>query len=163
MTVSVKQDKMVPIEKKLRVVFADPPFGRESKGEAVTESPNLGILYIIGYAKARLPNVEFTYLEPFLSMEEHLEKVKEIKPDVYAISFTTPRRELSFETITKVKDLGLKMLMVAGGAHPTIDPQDILKNTPVEVCIIGEGEVTTTEFTQKSPSQRTHYRCLRDC
>ena len=89
--------------KKLKVVFADPPFGRESKGEAVTESPNLGILYIIGYAKPRLPDVEFTYLEPFLSMEEHLEKVKEIKPDVYAISFTTPRRDLSFETITKVK------------------------------------------------------------
>ena len=82
-------------------------------------------------------------------MEEHLEKVKEIKPDVYAISFTTPRRELSFETIAKVKALGLPMLMVAGGPHPTIDPQDVLKNTPIEVCIIGEGEETTTELIKK--------------
>jgi hypothetical protein len=73
--------------KELKVVFADPPFGPESKGEAVTESPNLGILYIIGYAKPRLLNVGFTYLEPFLSIEEHLAEVKEIKPDVYAISF----------------------------------------------------------------------------
>ncbi|MGD6852325.1 MAG: B12-binding domain-containing radical SAM protein [Candidatus Bathyarchaeia archaeon] len=136
-------------QKKLKVVFADPPFGREAKGEAVTESPNLGILYIIGYAKPRLPNVEFTYLEPFLSMEEHLAKVKEIEPDVYAISFTTPRRELSFETIAKVKALGLPILMVAGGAHPTIDPQDVLKNTAVEVCIRGEGEETATELLQK--------------
>ncbi len=135
--------------KKLKVVFADPPFGRESKGEAVTESPNLGILYIIGYAKPRLPDVEFTYLEPFLSLEEHLAKVGEIKPDVYAFSFTTPRRELSFETLAKVKALGLPMLMVAGGAHPTIDPQDVLKNTPVEVCIVGEGEETTTELLRK--------------
>jgi anaerobic magnesium-protoporphyrin IX monomethyl ester cyclase len=140
---------MAPNDKKLKVVFADPPFGRESKGEAVTESPNLGILYIIGYAKPRLPDVEFYYLEPFLSMGEHLEKVKEIKPDVYAISFTTPRRELAFEIITKVKDLGFKMLMVAGGAHPTIDPQDVLKNTPIEVCIMGEGEETTTELIKK--------------
>ena len=68
MTVSVKEENMTPIEKKLKVVFADPPFGRESKGEAVTESPNLGILYIIAYAKKRLPEVEFYYLEPFLSM-----------------------------------------------------------------------------------------------
>ncbi len=74
MAVSVTKQNMVPQEKKLKVVFADPPFGRESKGEAVTESPNLGILYIIGYAKPRLPDVEFTYLEPFLSMEEHLAK-----------------------------------------------------------------------------------------
>jgi anaerobic magnesium-protoporphyrin IX monomethyl ester cyclase len=149
MAVSVTKQSMVLQEKKLKVVFADPPFGRECKGEAVTESPNLGILYIIGFAKPRLPEVEFTYLEPFLSMEEHLEKVKQIKPDVYAISFTTPRRDLSFETIAKVKALGLKMLMVAGGAHPTIDPQDVLKNTLIEVCIIGEGEETTTELIRK--------------
>jgi anaerobic magnesium-protoporphyrin IX monomethyl ester cyclase len=149
MAVSVTKQNMAPQEKKLKVVFADPPFGRECKGAAVTESPNLGILYIIGYAKPRLPNVEFTYLEPFLSIEEHLEKVKEIKPDIYAISFTTPRRELSFETISKVKALGLKMLMAAGGPHPTIDPQDVLKNTPIEFCILGEGEETTTEFIRK--------------
>jgi radical SAM superfamily enzyme YgiQ (UPF0313 family) len=149
MAVSVKVENMAPTQKKLKVVFADPPFGRESKGEAVTESPNLGILYIIGYAKPRLPEVEFHYLEPFLSMREHLQKVKEIEPEVYAISFTTPRRDLSFETIAKVKALGLKMLMVAGGAHPTIDPQDVLKNTPIEVCILGEGEETTTELIKK--------------
>jgi len=146
---------MVPNENKLKVVFADPPFGRESKGEAVTESPNLGILYIIGYAKARLPEVEFYYLEPFLSMEEHLEKVKEIKPDVYAISFTTPRRDLAFETIVKVKGLGFNMLMVAGGAHPTIAPQDVLKNTPIEVCIMGEGEETTTELIKKVQEKKS--------
>jgi anaerobic magnesium-protoporphyrin IX monomethyl ester cyclase len=151
----VKQENMAPPQKKLKVVFADPPFGRESKGEAVTESPNLGILYIIGYAKARLPEVEFYYLEPFLSMEEHLEKVKEIKPDVYAISFTTPRRDLAFETIVKVKALGFNILMVAGGAHPTIDPQDVLKSTPIEVCILGEGEETTTELIKKVQEKKS--------
>lgn len=140
---------MTPAQKKLKVVFADPPFGKESKGEAVTESPNLGILYIVGYARERLPNVDFFYLEPFLSTQEHLKKIEEIKPDIYAISFTTPRRDLSFETIKKVKGLGLKMLMVAGGAHPTIDPQDVLKNTSIQVCIRGEGEETATELIKK--------------
>jgi anaerobic magnesium-protoporphyrin IX monomethyl ester cyclase len=144
----VKQTKN-DAKKKLRVVFADPPFGKEAKGEAVTESPNLGILYIIGYAKERLPDVEFTYLEPFLSPEEHLQRVKEIEPNVYAISFTTPRRDLAFETIAKVKALGLDMVMAAGGPHPTIDPQDVLKNTAIDVCIIGEGEETTTELLRK--------------
>ncbi|HSV50233.1 MAG TPA: radical SAM protein [Candidatus Acidoferrales bacterium] len=140
---------MAPKSKKLKVIFADPPFGKEAKGEAVTESPNLGILYIIGYAKARLPDIEFIYLEPFLSAEEHLAKVKAIKPDIYAISFTTPRRDLSFETIGKVKALGLPMLMLAGGPHPTIDPEDVLKNTAVDVCIVGEGEETCAELIKK--------------
>jgi radical SAM superfamily enzyme YgiQ (UPF0313 family) len=151
---SVKRKNM-PTQKKLKVVFADPPFGKEAKGEAVTESPNLGILYIIAYARERLPQVEFHYLEPFLSIDEHLKKVEEIKPDIYAISFTTPRRDLSFEVIKKVKALGLKILMVAGGAHPTIDPHDVLKNTPVEVCIRGEGEETSTELIRRFLEKQT--------
>ncbi|MDR1992733.1 MAG: B12-binding domain-containing radical SAM protein [Nitrososphaerota archaeon] len=140
---------MVATKKKFTVVFADPPFGRESRGEAVSESPNLGILYLIGYARKRLPEVNFFYLEPFLSMAEHLQKVSELNPDVYALSFTTPRRDLSFETITKVKGLGLPMLIIAGGAHATIAPLDILKNTAVDVCIQGEGEETMVELLQK--------------
>jgi radical SAM superfamily enzyme YgiQ (UPF0313 family) len=140
---------MVAKTSMLKVVFADPPFGLESKGEAVTESPNLGILYIIGYARECLPNVEFTYLEPFLSAEEHLAKVKAIKPDIYAISFTTPRRDLSFETVAKVKALGLPMLMLAGGPHPTINSADVLKNTAIDVCIVGEGEETCTELIKR--------------
>ena len=103
MAVSVTKQKMVPTQRSLKLFLLTLRLVAESKGEAVTESPNLGILYIIGYAKPRLPECGITYLEPFLSMEEHLEKVKEIKPDVYAISFTTPRRDLSFETIAKVK------------------------------------------------------------
>jgi radical SAM superfamily enzyme YgiQ (UPF0313 family) len=153
MTVSVK--KNVTLTNPLKVILADPPFGPGSKGEAVTESPNLGILYIVGYARQRLAKVEFTYLEPFLSMDEHLAKVRQIQPDVYAISFTTPRRELSFETITKVKELGLDMVMVAGGTHPTIDPQDVLKNTAIEVCILGEGEETTTELLKRIQNKRS--------
>jgi len=150
----LKEQNIASIERKLKVVFADPPFGLESKGEAVTESPNIGILYIIGYIKTRLQNVEFTYLEPFLSMEKHLQRVKEVKPDVYAISFTTPRRDLSFETIAKVRELGLDILMIAGGAHPTIDPQDVLKNTPIDICIVGEGEETVTELLKRAQANQ---------
>jgi radical SAM superfamily enzyme YgiQ (UPF0313 family) len=57
--------------------------------------------------------------------------------------------------------------MVAGGAHPTIDPQDDLKNTPIEVCIVGEGEETTTELIKKSRKKSNHRRrwpsfCLKN-
>jgi anaerobic magnesium-protoporphyrin IX monomethyl ester cyclase len=145
----VRKVKESTLQKKLKVVFADPPFGKEAKGEAVTESPNLGILYIIGYARERVSNVEFFYLEPFLSLDEHLEKVIEIKPDVYAISFTTPKRDLSYKIINEVKNLGLDTLMIAGGAHPTIDPENVLKNTAIDLCITGEGEETTTELLRK--------------
>src|SRR3989304_10269887 len=105
----------------LKVVLADVPMA-QLKGEAVTESPNLGILYIISYVRERLKNVEFHYLEPFLSSEEHLSKVAELKPDVYGISFTTQKKALGYETIQKVKQIIPNALIMAGGSHPTIDP-----------------------------------------
>jgi hypothetical protein len=91
------------------------PFGPESKGEAATESPNLGNLYVISYVKARLPEVEFYYPESFLSMKEHIEKIVQIKPDVYATSFTTLGRELALQTISSVKGLSLKKFLTLGG------------------------------------------------
>jgi len=108
----------------LKVVLADVPMAH-LKGEAVTESPNLGILYIISYVRRRLKNVEFHYLEPLLSLEEHLAEVEKLKPDVYCTSITTQKKALGYETIQKVKQLVPNLLVMAGGAHPTVDPADV--------------------------------------
>jgi len=129
----------------LKVVFADVPMA-QLKGEAVTESPNLGILYIISYVRERLKNVEFHYLEPLLSLEEHLSKVAELKPDVYGISFTTQKKALGYETIQKVKQIIPSALIMTGGAHPTIDPVDVLMNSEANICVVGEGEETNREL-----------------
>jgi radical SAM superfamily enzyme YgiQ (UPF0313 family) len=125
----------------VKVVLADVPMAH-LKGEAVTESPNLGILYLISYARDRLPNVEFRYLEPFLSLEKHLAEIAKLKPDVYGISFTTPKKSLAFEVINRVKQVVPGVLVVAGGPHPTIDPRDVFANSETDICVIGEGEAT---------------------
>ena len=115
-------ETMMPNKSKLKVVFADPPFGKDSKGEAVTESPNLGILYIIGYAKSRLPNVEFIYLGPFVRISQS----KEIKPDVYAISFTTPTK-VSLLKLSLKSSVRPENVNGCRGYHPTIDTRCLEK------------------------------------
>ena len=118
------------------------------KGEAVTESPNLGILYIIAYARKKLPDVEFHYLEPFLTLEQHLAELKKLKPDVYAVSFTTPKKSLAFEVINHVKQVLPNVLVVAGGPHPTFDPSDVFANSETDLCVVGEGEETFVELVK---------------
>jgi radical SAM superfamily enzyme YgiQ (UPF0313 family) len=129
----------------VKVVLADVPMAH-LKGEAVTESPNLGILYIISYVRERLKDIEFYYLEPYIDEKEHLSKVKELKPDVYGISFTTQKKGLAYETIRKIKQIVPAAVIVAGGPHPTIDPIDVLMNTETDVCLVGEGEETFHEL-----------------
>jgi anaerobic magnesium-protoporphyrin IX monomethyl ester cyclase len=129
----------------VKVVLADVPMAH-LKGEAVTESPNLGILYIISYARDRLPNVEFHYLDPFLNLKKHLAEIKRLKPDVYGVSFTTPKKPLAFEAINHVKKVLPNVLVVAGGPHPTIDAKDVFANSETDICVIGEGEETFVEL-----------------
>jgi len=129
----------------VKVVLADVPMAH-LKGEAVTESPNLGILYIISYARERLKDIEFHYLEPYLNEKEHLSKVEKLKPDVYGISFATQKKALAYETIRKVKQIVPAVVIVTGGPHSTIDPMDVLMNSETDVCIVGEGEETFREL-----------------
>jgi len=129
----------------VKVILADIPMAH-LKGEAVTESPNLGILYIISYIRERLHDVEFYYLEPYLSLKEHLTKIEELKPDVYGISFTTLKKTLAYETIKKVRQILPNILIVAGGPHPTIDAVDVLTNSEANICVVGEGEETFHEL-----------------
>ena len=129
----------------MKVVFADAPMA-DLKGEAVTESPNLGILYIISYAQGKVPDVEFHYLEPFLTLKKHLAEIKKLKPDVYGISFTTPKKSLAFEVINQVKKVLPNVLVLAGGPHPTFDSSDVFANSETDICVIGEGEETFVEL-----------------
>jgi len=129
----------------VKVVFADIPMAH-LEGEAVTESPNLGILYMISYARNRVHNVEFHYLEPFLNLEQHLAEIKRLKPDVYGVSFTTPKKALAFEVINHVKQVLPSVLVVAGGPHPTFDSNDVFANSETDICVIGEGEETFVEL-----------------
>ncbi|NOZ21845.1 MAG: radical SAM protein [Planctomycetes bacterium] len=40
-------------------------------------------------------------------------------------------------------------LLVAGGHHPSAEPEDLLQNSDFDVCVIGEGEETLLEIAQR--------------
>ena len=136
-----------PEKASVKVVMADIPMS-ELQGEAATESPNLGIIFLIGYVRQRMPNVNFYYLEPWMTKEEHFETVKKIKPDAYCISFTTPKKKLAYATIKSIRKMLPDVTIVAGGAHPTIDPHEVLRESPTDICVVGEGEEVFFELVR---------------
>ena len=66
---------------KFKILLADPP---QIAGGYDLAYPNLGILYLVGYAKKLiskgiLPDIfEFYYLEGFCDLEGHIKRIKEI-------------------------------------------------------------------------------------
>ncbi|MCU0638646.1 MAG: B12-binding domain-containing radical SAM protein [Candidatus Krumholzibacteria bacterium] len=125
----------------MRVVLADPPKIRDqAKYSSVITYPNIGILSLAAYLRAHLPEVEVIYLE-VESLEDHLERVRKLRPDVYGISFATYMKRVSYMTLEKVREkLGGGTVLIAGGAHPTVAAEEVFENSPADVCFIGEGE-----------------------
>ena len=129
----------------MKVLLADPP----AKEKAYDASyANLGILYVAGYLKKAVDckEVQIEYLGPKHNLNTHLKYVKEYKPKVYGISFTSKTARLAYDTIKAVKQLFPETWIVTGGAHATALSRDVMSESLADICVVGEGEVTFSEI-----------------
>ncbi|MEW6357793.1 MAG: radical SAM protein [Planctomycetota bacterium] len=131
----------------MKVILADPPHEEQRYDLAY---PTIGILYLIGYARHRLPDkgYEFHYLEGFCSLDEHIEKVRKAAPDLYGISFTSRTAHLAYRVINRLRQASPALPIVCGGAHPTAAWEDVLEHSKADICVIGEGEQTFVELLE---------------
>jgi len=132
----------------MRVILADPP---RKEGRYHLSYPNLGILYLISYLRKNIEenNLEICYLEGHCSLKEHIAKVKSFNPNIYGISFATETSPIAYKAIKAVKKTLLSAKIVCGGAHPSVLPEEALKFTPADICVVGEGEQTFFEIVKK--------------
>jgi radical SAM superfamily enzyme YgiQ (UPF0313 family) len=130
----------------MKIVFADPPNIKTTW--LIANHPNLGILYLSSYLRKKINGIDIHYLDVHLSLKEHLRRLEMIKPDVYGLSFSTIRERDAFETIKVVKERFPNLPIICGGPFPTVMAPEILERLPVDVCVIGEGEVTMAELVE---------------
>ncbi|MBO9699301.1 MAG: B12-binding domain-containing radical SAM protein [Sporocytophaga sp.] len=116
-------------------------------GKAQT-SPNLGLLYLASYARQHITNIEFHYIPQKYTENYHYEMVDKHRPEVYALSCTSYGAATAYRLINNLKAKYPKMLIIAGGAHVSAVPKDVLEFCKADIAIIGEGEITFTEILQ---------------
>jgi len=129
----------------MKVILADPPKGETNY---ITYTANYGILYLISYLQKKHPEVEVHYLEAFMDLDTHLKKIKEIKPDLYGISFATPTMDIAYEAAEAVRKENPSLPIISGGPHPSCSPEDVLRNSKIDIAAIGEGEETFVELVE---------------
>jgi radical SAM superfamily enzyme YgiQ (UPF0313 family) len=130
----------------VKIVLADPPDVKSPW--LIANHPNMGILYLAGYLRNKLKDVEIVYLDAFLSLEEHVNRLEELQPDVYGLSFSTMREEDAFRTIKAVRSRFKNMPIVCGGPYSTVSAETVVESLPVDACVRGEGEETMTELIE---------------
>lgn len=75
------------------------------------------------------------------SNEKIIELLKKQDPDIIGLSFGTQNRFYGFDSARLIKKNFPKVLIVAGGPHPTLTANNTLQNIPeIDIVVRGEGE-----------------------
>ncbi len=132
---------------------------------AVSPIPPLGLAYIAAYMEKLGHTIKI--LDCVAEGIENVNKVKggfrvglddtkiaiEIKkfsPDIVGISsmFSAYAQD-AYRIAFLVKNISKEILVVFGGAHACALTDDVLKNKTIDLCVIGEGELTFAEIVDK--------------
>jgi len=112
--------------------------------------PPLGLAYLaaaLENAGHEIKIFDFT-LEPRLDFEGQAHLVCNYSPQVLGIGMTTNAYLNGLRLAEKVKEKNRGIVTVAGGPHPTIFPEQVLRNARIDFVVSGEGESTLLELAQ---------------
>ena len=70
----------------------------------------------------------------------------DINPDYVGITFTTPLAKKAFEFASLIKKFDKGIKVVAGGVHATSFPEEILKESEIDMVVVGEGDFVFSEI-----------------
>lgn len=117
--------------------------------ETNTVHYSMGFLYLD--AVLRENNYEVLTKEYFLWKEENclkeIEKnIREFNPDFVGIAMMSMTRISAYKAIKLIKSINPKIKLILGGIHPSLMPEQLLKNFPVEAICIGDSEQSLLEI-----------------
>ncbi|WFN37397.1 B12-binding domain-containing radical SAM protein [Methanomicrobium antiquum] len=94
-----------------------------------------------------------------LSMDDIAEKTR--NSDIVGISAMTPSINIAIILAKKIKELNPKAIVILGGPHPTILPEDTLrKSESIDLVIRGEGENTILEVAKSIENKKSFNNIL---
>ena len=136
----------------MKVLLINPPFtgmgGVEGHGGSAAP---LGLGYIASYSLKFHPEYEFHFFDAEglrKSFDEIKAEVSRIRPNVVAVNMTTPSYGHTVKVTDVTKEAGSNIITVVGGPHPSAFPEEVIRESSIDACISGEGELTFLKFLE---------------
>jgi len=141
----------------MKILFINPPIKRLAEAETpkfvTTErgfSPPLGLIQIATCINKNTEHeaqvLDAQVLE--MSADSIRRKIKEISPDVVGMSAFTFTLLDILDIAKMVKEINPEIKVVLGGPHPTLFPNETIKQENVDIVAFGEGEITFQELIE---------------
>ena len=106
----------------------------------------MGLMYVGTVLRKAGHLVKITGIDIQNLQEKVLKEVYYFKPDVVGLSITTPLANRAQTVARLIKNNFPRIIIIAGGPHPTILQEETLREGNIDVCVIGEGEVTVEDL-----------------
>lgn len=136
------------------VLLVNPAIDKEKKygklaNMLLTPSVPLSIVFLGSYLEQQGYHVRlFDEQVELLSERRIQDVVNEFHPGVIGFTCTTPGMSRAHEIATDIKKINPEIRVVMGNIHPTVLPEETLKNPVVDLVVRGEGEFTFLEYLQ---------------
>jgi amino acid adenylation domain-containing protein len=144
-----------PLKNALKVLFIDLSqfFSNESNMLYDVVEPPLGLMYLMSYLKQQHgENINGKIIKSRIDFDNYseLEKIlDEFKPDVIGVRSLTFYRDFFHKTVSKIRQWGIDVPIITGGPYATTSFKSILKDSNIDIAVLGEGEITFNEIITK--------------
>lgn len=112
----------------------------------------LGLLYLYSSLKRRHPEWEVILLDCIadgLDSAALKDRILSLKPDVIGITVLTFQLVNVYRHVSSIKQILPETLLVLGGPHTHIFPEEVLYNPSVDFVLTGEGEISFPLLIEK--------------
>jgi len=110
---------------------------------------HMGIGYLASVARTVADSVEIVDMDAdAVTVDELAAMVRDARYAIVGITVTTPTYDNALRCAVAIKRVSPDSLIVFGGIHATIRPEETLANDCVDVVVCGEGEVTFRELIE---------------
>jgi len=136
--------------------------GFNSYGKGMEESwISHGLCSISSYAKRAGYPVQLIDLR-CLKNWKHLKKIiAQSKPDVVGVTMMSVDYNPAMKSIKIIKKFSPKTIVVVGGAHPSLVPEEVEKEKEIDYIITGEGEISFTELLKSLQQGKLSHRVIK--
>lgn len=108
-----------------------------------------GIGYLSSVLRADGHNTSLVYLQETPTRDTFLRQLQQDSPDVVAFSSTTHQHPFVEQCAAWIKEAAPELLVVSGGAHPTLATEAVAANPSIDVTCQGEGELALGELVKR--------------
>lgn len=122
-------------------------FGQKNtSGSGEAQWINHGVGFLVTCARNAGFDVSFIDLRDLNNWQEFEDQVKNINPDVLALSVSYLDLKPSLTVMEKVRTINPKVKVVVGGILPSNSPDIVILNKDIDYIVLGEGEITFVDL-----------------